>query len=153
MSKLFWEDFAKGNVAEYGPRLVTREETIAFAQQFDPQPIHLDEEAARASMLGGLSASGWHTCALAMRMIADGFVLNAASMGSPGVDEVRWHTPLRPGDSITLRATVLDTRASRSRPEMGFVAFRFELVNQSGTAVMTMTSSIMLGRRAAGAPA
>ena len=147
MSKLFWEDFATGSVAEYGPRLVTREETVAFARQFDPQPIHLDEEAARASMLGGLSASGWQTCALAMRMIADGFVLNAASMGSPGVDEVRWHTPLRPGDTITLRATVLDTRPSRSRPEMGFVAFRFELLNQSGTVVMTMTSSIMLGRR------
>jgi acyl dehydratase len=148
MSKLCWEDFAKGQVAEYGPRAVTRDEIIAFAQEFDPQPIHLDEAAARDSMLGGLSASGWHVCALAMRMMVDGFLHNAHSMGAPGVDEVRWHTPLRPGDSVTLRSTVMDTRPSRSRPELGFVAFRFEFVNQHGTVVMTMTSSIMLGRRA-----
>jgi acyl dehydratase len=153
MAKLSWEDFTAGNVAEYGPREVTRDEMIAFATEFDPQPIHLDEEAARASMLGGLSASGWHTCSLAMRMIADGILHNAMSMGAPGVDEVRWIVPLRPDDSITLRATVLDTRPSRSRPDMGFVKFRFELVNQNGTAIMTMTSSIMLGRRTAGAAA
>ena len=153
MSKLYWEDFAKGSVAEYGPRAVTREEIVAFAAEFDPQPIHLDEDAARASMLGGLSASGWHTCALAMRMIADGFLLNSSSMGAPGVDEVRWIVPLRPNDSITLRATVLDTRISRSRPELGFVTFCFELVNQGGTIVMRMTASLMLGRRAAGAAA
>lgn len=150
MSKLYWEDFAKGNVAEYGPRLVTRDEIVAFAQEFDPQPIHLDEEAARASMLGGLSASGWHTCAIVMRMMADGFLLNSSSMGAPGVDEVRWIVPLRPNDNVTLRATVLDTRLSRSRPEMGFVTFCFDLLNQTGTVVMTMTSSLMLGRRAAG---
>jgi acyl dehydratase len=150
MSKLHWEDFAKGSVAEYGPRSVTRDEIVAFAQEFDPQPIHLDEEAARASLLGGLAASGWHTCAIAMRMMADGFLLNSSSMGAPGVDEVRWPAPLRPGDSVTLRATVLDTRLSRSRPEMGFVSFRFDLVNQTGATVMTMTSSLMLGRRAAG---
>jgi acyl dehydratase len=101
-------------------------------------------------MLGGLSASGWHMCAIAMRMMADAFLLNSASMGAPGVDEVRWLTPLRAGDSITLRAIVVDTRPSRSRPEMGFVAFRFELVNQHGATVMMMTSSLMLARRAAG---
>ena len=150
MSKLFFENFAKGDVTEYGPRTVTRDEIVAFAAEFDPQPIHLDEEAARASMLGGLSASGWHMCAIAMRMIADGFLLNSSSMGAPGVDEVRWLTPLRPGDRITLRAIVLDTRVSRSRPELGFVTFRFELVNQHGTTVMTMSASLMLGRRAAG---
>ena len=151
--KLYWEDFAKGHVVEYGPRVVTRDEMIAFAQEFDPQPIHLDEEAARASILGGLSASGWHTCAIAMRMMADGFLLNSSSMGAPGVDEVRWIVPLRPGDSVTLRATVLDTRLSRSRAGMGFVTFRFELVNQSGAVAMTMSSSLMLGRRATGAAA
>jgi acyl dehydratase len=150
MSKMFFENFAKGSVAEYGPRVVTRDEIVAFAAEFDPQPIHLDEEAARASMLGGLSASGWHTCALAMRMIADGFLLNSSSMGAPGVDEVRWLAPLRPDDSITLRASVLDTRTSRSRPELGFVSFCFELVNQSGTLVMRMTASLMLGRRPTG---
>ena len=153
MAKLSWEDFAAGHVTEYGPRQVTRDEIIAFASEFDPQPIHLDEEAARASMLGGLSASGWHTCSLAMRMIADGILHNAMSMGAPGVDEVRWIVPLRPDESITLRATVLDTRVSRSRPDMGFVKFRFDLINQGGTTIMTMTSSIMLGRRTAGAAA
>jgi acyl dehydratase len=150
MSTQFWEDFAKGEVAEYGPREVTREEIVSFATEFDPQPIHLDDDAASRSMLGGLSASGWHICAIAMRMMADGFLHNARSMGAPGVEEVRWHTPLRPNDRVTLRATVLDTRISRSRPEMGFVACRFELVNQHGTTVMTMISSVMLGRRTAG---
>jgi acyl dehydratase len=153
MAKRFWEDFVTGSVIEHGPRRVTRDEIIAFATEFDPQPIHLDDAAARASMLGGLSASGWHTCSLAMRMIADGVLHNSSSMGAPGVDEVRWIAPLRPDDAITLRATVLDTRVSRSRPELGFVKFRFELINQSGTAIMTMVSSIMLGRRAAGAAA
>jgi len=150
MARRFFEDFGKGDVAEYGPRTVTREEIVAFAAEFDPQPIHLDEAAGRASMLGGLAASGWHTCALAMRMMADGFLLDAASMGAPGVDEVRWIAPLRPGDSITLRASVLDTRPSRSRPDMGFVTFRFDLVNQTGASVMTMSSSLMLGRRPSG---
>ena len=95
--KLYFEDFQPGAVNEYGPRLVSREEIIAFAAEFDPQPMHLDEEAARASMLGGLAASGWHTCCMMMRMVADGFVLNSASMGAPGIDEVRWLAPLRPG--------------------------------------------------------
>jgi len=153
MAKLSWEDFAAGNVVEHGPRQVTRDEMIDFATEFDPQPIHLDDEAARASMLSGLSASGWHTCSLAMRMIADGILHNAMSMGAPGVDEVRWIVPLRPDDRITLRATVLDTRPSRSRPDMGFVKFRFELINQDRTVIMTMTSSIMLGRRPTGAAA
>jgi acyl dehydratase len=153
MSKLFWEDFTKGSVAEYGPRLVTRDEIVAFATEFDPQPIHLDEEAARASMLGGLAASGWHMCAIAMRMMADGFLLNSASMGAPGVDEVRWLKPLRPGDSVTLRTVVLDARVSRSRPEMGLVSFLFELVNQHGSVIMSMRSSLMQGRRTAGAAA
>ena len=150
MPKLFWEDFTKGSVIETGPRPVTRDEIVAFAEEFDPQPIHLDEEAGRASMLGGLSASGWHICAIAMRMMVDGFLGNSSSRGAPGVDEVRWHTPLRPGYSVTLRTTVLDTRVSRSRPDMGFVNFRFELVNQNGTVVMTMSSSLMMGRRVAG---
>jgi len=153
MTEIFWESFSKGDIAEYGPRQVTRDEIVAYATEFDPQPIHLDEEAANASMLGGLSASGWHICALAMRMIADGFLYDASSMGSPGVDEVRWITPLRPGDSIILRATVLNSRVSRSRPEMGFVAFHYELINQEGVTVMTMTSSMMLGRRSSGAAA
>lgn len=149
MPKFYWEDFAAGSVAEYGPRVVTREEIISFAAQFDPQPMHLDEEAARASMLGGLSASGWHTCALLMRMVCDWFVLDSSSMGAPGIDEVKWIRPVRPGDALTLRRTVLDTRASKSRPEMGFVTLRYELTNQSGEAVLTMVGPMMFRRRAA----
>jgi acyl dehydratase len=155
MSKLHWEDFQPGTVAIYGPRLVTREEIVAYAAEFDPQPMHLDETAASATLLGGLAASGWHACCLVMRMIADGFVLNSTSMGSPGVDEVRWLKPLRPGTRVRLRATVLETRPSGSRPERGFVKFRFELLDEQDAVLTTMTSSLMLARQrpAAGAGA
>jgi acyl dehydratase len=115
VSKAYWEDFTAGSVTDYGPRLVTREEIIAFAAEFDPQPMHLDEDAARLSMLGGLAASGWHSCCLLMRMMTDGFLLDSSSMGAPGVDEVRWLKPVRPGDRLTLRVQVMETRASKSR--------------------------------------
>ena len=147
MSKTYWEDFTPDSVTEYGPRLVTREEIIAFAAEFDPQPMHLDEEAARAGMLGGLAASGWHSCCLLMRMMADGFLLNSSSMGGPGVDEVRWLGPVRPGDRLTLRVRVVETRASKSRPGMGLVRFAFTLLNQTGASVMTLDTSLMFGRR------
>jgi acyl dehydratase len=144
---LYWEDFSVGSVAEYGPRLVTREEIIAFAAEFDPQPMHMDEEFARGTMLGGLAASGWHTCAIAMRLIADGFILDAASMGSPGIDEVRWLKPVRPGDRLTLRRTILDARPLKSRPEWGLVRFRFEMLNQAGEILMTQENINFFGRR------
>jgi len=149
MAKLSFEDFKPGAVTEHGPRLVTREEIVAFAAEFDPQPMHLDEEAARSSMLGGLAASGWHTCCLMMRMAADGFVLDSSSMGAPGVDEVKWLKPLRPGTHITLRVTVLDTRVSNSRPEMGFVKLRMEVLHDEGVPLMELTTSMIMGRRAA----
>jgi acyl dehydratase len=147
VSLFHWEDFVAGSVARYGPRTITREEIVAFAAEFDPQPMHADEEAARATMLGGLAASGWHTCALLMRMIADGFVLASSSMGSPGVEEVRWLRPVRPGDSLTARATVLETRPSNSRPGMGFVKFRYEMLDQSDARVMSLVSTMMIARR------
>ncbi|WP_229266466.1 MaoC family dehydratase [Leptospira sp. severe_002] len=149
MSKLHWEDFVEGQVNEYGPRHVSHDEIVEFAREFDPQPFHLDDEAAKKTMFGGLAASGWHTCCLFMRMIADGFVNNSASMGAPGVDEVKWLMPVRPGDDLTLRATVLDTRASKSRPDMGFVRFKFEMLNASGAVVMILESSLMQGLRGA----
>ena len=151
MPKLHWEDFKPGAVAIYGPRLVTREEIVAFAAEFDPQPMHLDEAAASATLLGGLGASGWQICCLLMRMIADGFVLDSTSMGAPGIDEVRWLKPLRPGTQIRVRATVLDTRASNSRPEMGFVKFQYEVLDDQDAVLTTMVSSTMLVRREAGA--
>src|SRR5476651_263437 len=121
MAKICWQDFKSGAVTIYGPRLVTREEIIAFAAEFDPQPMHLDEAAGAASMMGGLGASGWHSCCLLMRMIADGFILDSSSMGGPGIDQVRWHKPLRPGTRLRVRSNVLETRPSGSRPEMGLV--------------------------------
>jgi acyl dehydratase len=147
VSIIHWEDFVVGSVAEYGPRRVTREEIIAFAAEFDPQPMHMDEEFARATMLGGLAASGWHTCAIAMRLIVDGFMANSASIGSPGVDEVRWLKPVRPDDQLTLQRTVLEARPLRSRPEWGLVKFRFELINQAGERVMIQESINLFGRR------
>ena len=149
-TKLYWEDFVPGRVTEFGPRRVTREEILAFAAEFDPQPFHLDENAARASMLGGLCASGWHSCCILMRMMADGFVLNSSSMGAPGVDEVLWLLPIRPGDDLTLRATVLSTRASNSRPETGFVNAQLELYNAAGARVMSLKAPLMFGRRTPG---
>ena len=149
MPKFHWEDFVAGSVEEYGPRLVTREEIIAFAAEFDPQPMHLDEEAARHTMLGGLAASGWHSCAITMRMMCDWFVLDSASWGGPGVEEVRWLKPVRPGDNLTLRRTVGETRRSNSRPEIGFVKFHYELFNQARECVLTLTCTMMIGRRAA----
>jgi acyl dehydratase len=151
--KLHWEDFAPGVVALYGPRLVTREEIVAFAAEFDPQPMHLDEAAASATLLGGLAASGWHSCSLLMRMMADAFILNSASMGAPGVDEVNWHRPLRPGTRIRLRTTVLESRASNSRPTAGLVKFKFEMVDEVDAVIMTQVNTLMLGRRESGAPA
>jgi acyl dehydratase len=146
VSKLHWEDFSPGRVFDHGPRLITREEIIAFASEFDPQPMHLDETAGSTSMLGGLSASGWHGCCILMKMCADSFVLSSASMGAPGVDEVKWLAPIRPGDQLSLRSTVLETRLSRSRPDMGFVRFMFELFNQTGQRAMSLTTSLMMSR-------
>jgi acyl dehydratase len=152
MAKLHFEDFQPGAVAVYGPRLVTREEIVAFAAEFDPQPMHLDAAAASATLLGGLAASGCHSCCLLMRMIADGFVLDSSSMGAPGVDEVRWLKPLRPGTHVRVRATVLDKRISNSRPEMGFVRLRYEMLDEQETVLTVLVSSMMLARRGAGAP-
>jgi acyl dehydratase len=148
MPKRYWEDFKQGEVSIYGPRRVTREEIVAFAAEFDPQPMHLDEAAAAHSLLGGLGASGWHTCCLLMRIIADGFVLDSSSMGSPGVEDVLWFNPLRPGARIRVKATVLGTRPSNSRPEMGLVSYLFDVLDDTDTIIMTLRSTFMLGRRA-----
>ena len=151
--KRHFEDFKAGDAAVFGPRHVTREEIIAFAAEFDPQPMHLDEAAAAATLLGGLGGSGWHSCSLLMRMIADGFIVNSTSMGSPGVEEVRWLKPLRPGTNLRVRMKVLETRASKSRPDMGLVRLAFEMVDDADVLLTTMTTTLMMGRRNAGAAA
>ena len=152
-TKLHWEDFQTGAVAIYGPRLVTREEIVAFAAEFDPQPMHLDEMAASNTLLGGLGASGWHTCCLMMRIIADGFLLDSTSMGAPGIEDIRWLKPLRPGTNIRVRSTVLEKRTSKSRPEMGLAKMTFEVLDDADAVVMALTTTFMLGRRQPGAPA
>jgi acyl dehydratase len=149
LSRTYFEDFAVGQVRTCGPLVVTREDIIAFATEFDPQPMHLDDAAAEKSMLKGLSASGWHTCALQMRLIADGLVLNSSSKGSPGIEEVKWLKPVRPGDALTCRLTVLETRESKSRPELGFVRQRGEMLNQKGELVLDSSYVGMFGKRSA----
>jgi acyl dehydratase len=145
--KLHFEDFPEGEVRIIGEKIVDEAEVIAFARDFDPQPMHTDPAAAKASYFGGLIASGWHTCAMLMRIMCDGYLLNAASMGSPGVDSVRWIKPVRPGDRLTVRRTTLSARASASRPEMGIVKMRFEVINQAGEVAMEMIGNGMFRRR------
>jgi acyl dehydratase len=146
---LTFEDFPVGRFGSFGPRHVSREEILAFAAEFDPQPMHLDEEAAKNSMLRGLSGSGWHLCSLMMRMMADGFIGRAASLGSPGVNEVRWLAPLRPGDDLMLEVDVTEARVSKSRPETGIVTFKAVVRNAGRQALCEMVSPIIIGRRAA----
>ncbi|MGD9869299.1 MAG: MaoC family dehydratase [Hyphomicrobiales bacterium] len=147
---LYWEDFPEGHTGALGPKLVTREEIIAFAAEFDPQPFHLDEAAARDTMLGGLAASGWHTCAMLMRMMCDGYLLDATSLGSPGLDEVRWMKPVRAGDTLTATYTVREARASGSRPAVGICKLFYDVKNQKGDTVMTWDCTQFFGRRPEG---
>ena len=150
--KYYWEDFSVGETVEFGRKLVTKEEILEFASEFDPQPFHLDEEAAEQSILGGLCASGWHSCAMMMRMMCDGYILESASLGAPGVEEVRWRKPVYVNDILRARRTCLESRASKSRPEMGLTKFRTEMLNQMDEVVMTMEGWAMYGRRHPGAP-
>ena len=143
---LTFEDFPVGRLGTYGPHHVTRDEILAFAAEFDPQPMHLDEEAAKTTMLNGLSGSGWHLCSLMMRMMFDGFIGRAASLGSPGVNEVKWLAPLRPGDDLTLEVDVTEARVSNSRPENGIVTFRAVARNARGEALCEMVSPIIIRR-------
>jgi len=133
---------------------VSREAVLAFAQQFDPQPFHVDDEAARGSLFGGLCASGWHTCAMAMRMMCDGYLLDSASLGSPGIDNLRWLKPVFPGDTLSVRMEVLDARPMASKPHVGLLRSRWEVRNQHEQPVMTMEGWGMFLRRPAapGAP-
>src|ERR1700710_655685 len=123
MAELFFEDFRPGHEMRFGGVRVERDAMVAFARDFDPQPFHIDEAKAADTFVGHLIASGWYTTALQMRMVCDGWMLRAAGMGSPGVDEVRWLKPVVAGDQLSVRQTVLETKDSRSRPEMGLVRF------------------------------
>jgi acyl dehydratase len=147
---LWWEDFSVGDSTEMGRHTFTEEEIVAFARQFDPQPFHIDPEAAKASIYGGLIASGWHTCSVGMRMMCETYINRSISMGSPGVDNIRWLKPVRPGDTLVYSRTVLEARPSRSRPDAGLVKSRWEAVNQRGEQVLTMEGWGMLARKSRG---
>jgi acyl dehydratase len=148
---LTFEDFPPGRLGTFGPRHVTREEMLSFAAEFDPQPMHLDEEAAKRSMLKGLSASGWHLCSIMMRMMFDAFIGRTASLGAPAVNEVRWLAPLRPEDDLMLDVEVVEARVSCSRPETGIVTFKAVARNAAGQALCEWVSPIIVRRREGGA--
>lgn len=149
---LYWEDFASGETVEIGRHTFAEAEMIEFARQFDPQPFHTDPEAAKDSFFDGLIASGWHTCAVAMRLMVQQYIGQSASAGSPGVENIRWLAPVRPGDTITYRRVILESRPSVSKPHLGLLRTRTEASNQRGEIVMTMEGWGLFRRRPA-APA
>ncbi|HYM30873.1 MAG TPA: MaoC family dehydratase [Candidatus Cybelea sp.] len=147
ISKEYFEDLVVGASRETATKTVDKDEIIEFGREFDPQTFHIDEAAAKQSIFGGLIASGWHTAAMAMRLIVDTFVRNAASTGSPGFDNLRWLQPVRPGDVIRVRSTVVEKIPSKSRPNLGVVKFSTEVLNQRDEVVMSLTSIAMYNRR------
>ena len=138
MTDRYFEDYPQGAVFTAGAMPVGEAEIVEFARKYDPQAMHIDREAAAQGYFGGLIASGWHTGAMMMRLFADNFLSPASSVASPGLDELRWLKPVRPGDVLSLRVTILEARRSRSRPEQGVVRSLVEVLNQQGEAVMTL---------------
>jgi acyl dehydratase len=147
VAERYFEDYVAGAVYEYGYTSVTEAEIIAFAERFDPQPIHVDAEFARSGPFGGLIASGWHTASIAMRLVVDHYVSRVASLASPGVDELRWPAPVRPGDTLRLRTTIVETRRSVSKPDRGLVRTRSELLNQHDQIVLSLLAMNLIRLR------
>ncbi|MBU4611709.1 MaoC family dehydratase [Achromobacter sp. GG226] len=145
--RYYYEDFLGDGLQDVGSFSFTEDEVIAFASQFDPQSFHTDRDAAAHSIYGGLIASGWHTCSRTMRLMCDAYLLETASSGSPGVENISWIKPVRPGDVIQVRRTTLEHRLSRSHPGRGLVLSEFTLTNQQGEKVMTMRAWSMIQSR------
>jgi acyl dehydratase len=143
----YFEDFTPGDEIALGQHTITKERIIAFAREFDPQVFHLDEDAARDTVFGGLVASGWHTGSVTMRLFYEGVIKHVVSLGSPGIDELRWIKPVRPGDTLIGRMTVTECIPSRSKPDRGIVRSLLELRNQHGEVVVTIKGMSLLGRR------
>ena len=143
----YFEDYTPGEVYEFGTITVTEPEIIEFARQFDPQYFHIHPEKAAHSRFGGIIASGWHTIGLTMRLYVDHFLSHVASLASPGVDEVRWPNPVRPGDILRIRVTILEARPSRSKPDRGVVRAKIEAINQKHELVLSMVGISIIGRR------
>ncbi len=144
---IHFEDFLPGQEFDLGALTVTREDIVEFASEFDPQPFHLDEDAGKASLLGGLAASGWHSAALVMRLMATGLLTRATCMGSPGISKLQWKHPVFPGDTLTAKAEVLNRKDLRSKPDLGIVTMRVTAVNQSATEVLYWENAILFSRR------
>lgn len=140
----YFEDYVPGSIHEFGSIAVDQDEVISFAKSFDPQDFHTDPEAARQTVFGGLIASGWHTAGLMMRLYADHYLSKVASLSSPGVDELRWKLPVRPGDELSLRVTVLEARQSNSKPDRGIVRSFIEVLNQNREVVLSMSALNLL---------
>jgi acyl dehydratase len=143
----FWEDMAVGQVRDLGTISPSREDIIAFASQFDPQPFHLDAAAGAASVFGGLCASGWHTCSLAMRLMVTNFLQQTSSLGSPGLENIQWKKPVYPNDTLRLQTTVLETKPMGRRPDVGMTRNLWEMFNQHGDKVLHMEGWGMFRRR------
>lgn len=143
----YLDDFVVGERSEIGSHAFDEAEIVRFAHEFDPQSFHVDREAAAASMFGGIIASGWHTCAVMMRILCDGAILRWASIGSPGVDELRWKRPVRPGDTLRVFSTVVEVRPSKTKPDRGILVNDIEMKNQNDEVVLTVRTMNMLYRR------
>ena len=149
MTTLYLDDFARGQRFDLGTFTLTADEIVAFARAYDPQPFHLSEEGGRASPYGGLIASGWHTGSIMMNLLVEHFISPLSSMGSPGLDEVRWPRPVRPGDVLRIRVSVIEKRRSVSKPDRGLLRLRQECINQRGETVMSLTSMVFCKCRSA----
>ena len=136
----FFECYIQGSVFEFGPLEVDENEVLEFARRYDPQPFHIDDEAAKQSSFEGIIASGWQTCSFVMRVLVDNYFSPVSSLGSPGIDEIRWKFPVRPGDKLMVRATIIETKLSRSKPDRGIVRTFIETINQHEDIVMTLSS-------------
>jgi acyl dehydratase len=143
----YFEDYTPGQVYELGTVTVSEAEIIDFARQFDPQYFHIDPEKAKSSRFGGIIASGWHTIGVTMRLYVDHFLSHVASLASPGIDEIRWPNPVRPGDILKVRVSVLEARPSGSKPDRGVVRAKIEAINQRNEQVLSMIGISILGRR------
>jgi acyl dehydratase len=148
----FWEDMAVGQVRDLGTISPSREDIIAFASQFDPQPFHLDDAAGAASVFGGLCASGWHTCSMAMRLMVTNFLQQTSSLGSPGLENIQWKKPVYPNDTLRLQTTVLETKPMGRRPDVGMTRNLWEMFNQHGDKVLHMEGWGMFRRRHSATP-
>lgn len=150
LNERYFEDYLPGQVYEFGSEAMTEEAIIRFARQYDPQPFHMDRQLAEESLFGELIASGWHTASVAMRMLVDNYLSTVASIVSPGIDELRWLGPVRPGDVLSLRVTVMDTRPSGSKPDRGIIRSNMEVLNQHREVVLSMQGLNLMKKRPPG---